>query len=164
MVNNGTECAVDRIIRATEREIPGIGRLLVQVNDVHAAVRPDLFCKGGRKYADEQLESILQDPGTPVFVALDKEGGVLGYIFCAFERRTYGEGKIVTLYIDDLCVDERARGSHVGSALLQYAEDFARSAGCYNVTLNVWEGNDTALRFYEDRGLTKQKTGLEKIL
>ena len=49
MVNNGTECAVDRIIRATEREIPGIGRLLVQVNDVHAAVRPDLFCKGERK-------------------------------------------------------------------------------------------------------------------
>lgn len=78
--------------------------------------------------------------------------------------RTYGEGGIVTLYIDDLCVDERARGSHVGSALLQYAEGFARSAGCYNVTLNVWEGNDTALRFYEDRGLTKQKTGLEKIL
>ena len=158
------ENGVEKIVRATEREIPGIGRLLIQVNDVHADARPDLFCKGGRKYTDKQLKGILKAPETPVFVALDAAGEVLGYAFCKFEHHAYKSGEIVTLYIDDLCVDERVRGAHVGSALFRYAEDFARQSGCYNLALNVWRGNDAARRFYETMGLTEQKIGLEKIL
>ena len=45
-----------------------------------------------------------------------------------------------TLYIDDICVDEKARGRHVGKALYEYVRDYAQSIGCNNVTLNVWDG------------------------
>lgn len=152
------------IVRASGKEISAIGKLLVQVNDVHAALRPDLFSPGGRKYTDGQLEEILKNPDAPVFVALDGKGKLLGYIFCALESRRYKDGEILTLYIDDLCVDEAVRGKHVGSALFRFAENFARQSGCRNITLNVWEGNDAALRFYLGRGLKKQKTGLEIIL
>jgi ribosomal protein S18 acetylase RimI-like enzyme len=71
---------------------------------------------------------------------------------------------IKTLYIDDICVDEASRGRHIGKALYDYVLDYARSIGCYNVTLNVWEGNDPAIRFYKEMGLQVQKTGMEKIL
>ena len=71
---------------------------------------------------------------------------------------------IKTLYIDDLCVDESARGTHIGKALYESVLDYARKTGCYNVTLNVWAGNVGALKFYEKAGLEIQKIGMEKIL
>ena len=40
----------------------------------------------------------------------------------------------------------------------------AKSIGCYNMTLNVWEGNDPACSFYKNMGMKVQKTGMEVIL
>ena len=71
---------------------------------------------------------------------------------------------IKTLYIDDLCVDEGERGKHVGSAVYEHVLAYAKSIGCYNVTLNVWTCNKGAMKFYEKMGLVPQKIGLEKIL
>ena len=45
---------------------------------------------------------------------------------------------------DDICVDEHARGKHVGKALYEYVREYARFIGCNNITINVWEGNDAA--------------------
>ena len=71
---------------------------------------------------------------------------------------------IESLYIDDLCVDENARGGHIGTKLYEYVLDFAKKNGCYNVTLNVWADNVSAVGFYEKIGLRVQKIGMEKIL
>ena len=71
---------------------------------------------------------------------------------------------VKTLYIDDLCVDELARGQHIGKILYDYVIEFARENGFYNVTLNVWADNKNALKFYEKLGLKIQKIGMEKIL
>ena len=68
---------------------------------------------------------------------------------------------IKTLYIDDICVDETARGKHVGKALYEYVRDYAKSIGCNNITLNVWEGNEAAISFYKNMGMKVQKTGME---
>lgn len=48
--------------RAEERDIPRIGELLLQVAELHAKGRPDLFRAGQRKYTDEDLKAILRDP------------------------------------------------------------------------------------------------------
>ena len=71
---------------------------------------------------------------------------------------------VKTLYIDDICVDEKARGKHVGTALYEYVLDYAKSIGCNNITLNVWEGNDPALSFYKNMGMKVQKTTMEIVL
>ena len=71
---------------------------------------------------------------------------------------------IKTLYIDDLCIDENHRGQHVGSALYDAACKYAKMRKCYNVTLNVWCCNESAVKFYESLGLTPQKIGMEMPL
>lgn len=152
------------IRRAEARDIPALHRLLSQVDLVHHQGRPDLF-KLGNKYTDEELAALLADGQRPVFVA-EAEGAVLGYAFCVLQQYV-GHNimtDIRTLYIDDLCVDEAARGRHVGTALYEHVLDFARARGCYNVTLNVWSCNEPALRFYQARGLKPQKVGMEVIL
>lgn len=151
---------------AQEKDIPRLGELLVQVCQVHHQGRPDLFRAGGRKYDDEALRQLLQDGNRPILVAADEADRVLGYAFCVYQLHQ-GDGAfqdMKTLYLDDLCVDEACRGQHVGHALYEAVLELARSSGCYNVTLNVWSCNTSAMAFYERCGLAPQKVGLEKIL
>lgn len=153
------------IRRAKEKDIERINDLLFQVNKVHSDKRPDLFRQGGRKYTDEELVALIADDERPIFVAVDDNEYVLGYAFCIFEKNnSHVLTDITSLYIDDLCVDEKARGQKIGKKLYEYVLDFAKNAGCYNVTLNVWALNDSARKFYEKCGLHVQKIGMEKIL
>ena len=152
--------------RAVEQDIPAILDLLVQVDMVHHNGRPDLFKGPATKYNAGELKRILTDDESPVFVCTDDEGLVLGHAFCIF-KQILGDHVLTdirTLYIDDICVDEKARGMHVGKALYDYVIDFARSSGCYNVTLNVWSCNESAMKFYQKMGMVPQKVGMEIIL
>lgn len=153
------------IRRAEERDIPIINKLLFEVLKVHSDVRPDLFKAGTKKYTDEELKKILADDKTPVFVA-EQDGSVLGYAFCVHQQFVNNNNMtdIKTLYIDDLCVDEAARGMHIGKALYEYVVEYARAQGYYNVTLNVWADNVNAVKFYERIGLKIQKIGMEAVL
>ena len=154
------------IRRATERDIPGLDRLLEQVLMVHHVGRPDLFKSGAKKYTDEELKVILADDSRPIFVGVDEAEDVMGYAFCIFQQHIGSHilTDIKTLYIDDLCVDETLRGQHIGRQLYDYVVQFAKDSGCYNVTLNVWSCNESAMRFYEKCGLKPQKVGMEVIL
>lgn len=155
------------IRRAQEKDMDGIKKLLLQVCMVHHNGRPDLF-KGenSRKYTDEQLKGIIHDDGRPIFVSVDEEETVLGYAFCIFQQHLNDNilTDIKTLYIDDLCVDENIRGRHIGRKLYDAVLSFAGESGCYNVTLNVWNLNEAAMKFYESCGLRPQKIGMETIL
>ena len=132
---------------------------------MHHKIRPDLFKTNARKYTDDELRAVFGNPGTPVFVC-EADGEVLGYAFCILQTHRNDNNLVdgETLYLDDLCVDEAARGRGIGTALYRYVLDYAKSIGCHNVTLNVWEGNDAALAFYRKCGMTVQKTGMERIL
>ena len=154
------------IRRAEKRDIDDLLRLLTEVNMVHHNIRPDLFKGPATKYSREELEQKLQIEEDPIFVFTNDKDQVLGYIFCETQEvpdtplRTH----IRTLYIDDLCVYETARGQHVGQQLYEYALDYARANGYYNITLHVWGGNDSAQKFYEKMGMQNQYTCLEQIL
>lgn len=155
------------IIRmAKEKDLEGIKSLLLQVLTVHHNGRPDIFKENCRKYTDEEILDIIKNEKTPVLIAADEEDNVIGYAFCIFQQHLNSHilTDIKTLYIDDLCVDENIRGRHIGSLLYNAVLDFARENGCYNVTLNVWSCNESAMRFYEKMGLKPQKIGMEKIL
>ena len=150
---------------AKAQDVPGMIKLLQQVGKVHHEGRPDIFRVNAQKYSPSQLLSMLDKPELPLFVAVE-EGKVLGYGICQME--TYRQHSVmcdrVTLYIDDLCVLEDCRGKHIGSAIYQHILEYAKYRGCYNVTLNVWSCNESAMKFYEKMGLKPQKIGMEAIL
>lgn len=152
------------IRKAEERDIQAIIGLLHQVNMVHHVIRPDLFKPNTTKYNEQELEALLDDDSKPVFVYEDEN--VLGHAFCIVTEVKDNKllQDIKTLYIDDICVDENARGKHVGKALYDYVRDYAKSIGCNNITLNVWKGNDHALNFYRNMGMKEQKTTMEIML
>lgn len=154
------------IRRATKGDMEGINKLLYQVCRVHYLGRPDLFRDGAKKYDDAELEAIIEDDKRPVLVATDDENTLLGYAFCVFQKHEESKAltDIKTLYIDDLCVDEERRGQHIGTSLYEAVLEYAREHACYNVTLNVYSCNESAMKFYEACGLKPQKVGMEVIL
>lgn len=152
------------IIRPAEaRDLDAVNALLRQVLKVHHDGRPDLFRESGKKYTDEELLAIFDNPRTPVFV-YEREGAVLGYAFCVLMHQDSGSLQpLDTLYLDDLCVLEQARRQHVGKALFEYVKAFAREQGCHNITLHVWECNPGARAFYESVGMKPQYTSMEMV-
>lgn len=157
------------IRRATEADMSGLVSLLDQVLMVHYEGRPDLFKPNTRKYTDQELKALIADDDRPIWVAVAEDaapGQILGYAFCVVEDFTHSNNMQPnkTLYIDDLCVDEGARGLHVGSSLYHFVCSWAREHGFYNVTLNVWSCNPKAQGFYEAMGLKPYKVGMECIL
>lgn len=154
------------IRRAQEKDMERIHLLLNQVAMVHHIGRPDLFKADTRKYTDDQLKAIIADDQRPILVATDDADQVLGYAFCIFRQELDNNilTDIKTLYVDDLCVDETLRGQHIGKTLYDAAVQYAKDHGCYNLTLNVWSCNESAMRFYQSCGLKPQKVGMELIL
>ena len=153
------------IRRAIEKDIPKIIDLLMQVCLVHHNGRPDIF-NVGTKYSEDELKKLLKDEQRPILVSTNENDEVMGYCFCVYQQHIDNSilTDIKTLYIDDLCVDESVRGQHIGSGLYQAAVELARASDCYNVTLNVWSCNESALRFYQEMGLAPQKIYMESIL
>lgn len=150
---------------AAVRDIPGMIDLLQQVGEVHHQIRPDLFRAGAQKYDEAALQALLADPKRPILIA-EIEEKVAGYAFCILQitenDSVLRDRKV--LYIDDLCVDEALRGKGIAGALYEKVLDYARELHCDAVTLNVWCGNDGAMKFYEKCGLKPQKIGMETIL
>ena len=125
------------IRKAEKRDILAIMELQHQVDMVHYVIRPDLFKPNTTKYNEQELETLLDDEGKLIFVFDD--GQVLGHAFCMITE-VKGDKllqSITTLYIDDICVDEKVRGKHVGKALYEYVRDYAKTIGCNSITLDV---------------------------
>ena len=150
---------------ASERDIPGLIRLLYQVGDVHHRIRPDIFRSGAIKYTASELKQLLRDENSPIFV-LTEGDDLLAYCFC--QRREHRGSTVMTdrkeIYIDDLCVEETCRGRGLAKVLYRYVCAWAKGIGCDFVTLNVWQGNDGAMGFYESLGLTPRSTTMEQAL
>ena len=126
-----------KIRKAEKKDIPRILELLGQVLQIHAEIRPDIFIPGTTKYTLCELTELLKQEDKPVYVAVDE---------------------------DDLCVDQQARGQHIGESLFEYVKQQAKEQGCYEVTLNVWAGNTSAEHFYEKMGMRTKERQMEYIL
>ena len=99
-------------------------------------------------------------------MSVDETGSVTGYVFCVFREPPFANTMLPrkTLFIDDLCVDESCRGQRIGEQLFRFALEEAVRQGCADVTLNVWEGNAAARRFYEKMGMQPKETQMEYLL
>ena len=153
------------IRKAEKKDIKRLLELLSQVLEIHADIRPDIFVPGTTKYSSEELEAILENEKTPVFVA-EEDGEVAGYAFCAI-REPSGKENLVphrTFFVDDLCVDEKKRGRGIGESLFRFVKEEAGRLGCDVVALAVWEGNGPARRFYDRMGMTPRETFMELFI
>lgn len=150
---------------ATPTDVPAILKLLRQVGKVHADGRPDIFRLGAQKYSASQVLAMLDDPKQPIFIAAEEET-VLGYGFC--QLHSYEKDPVMAdrteLYLDDLCVDASCQRQGVGKQLYAAIRSYAKQRRCHSITLNVWNFNENAYKFYVNLGLLPRNTHMEDTL
>lgn len=137
---------------ARESDWEAVRQFSVQIHDLHAAWRPDLYYHSDEPYPKEKfLEDIRK--GT-VYVA--KLGGSpVGYVILSLLDKG-GPGTVAykAMRLDAICVDETARGQGIGKAMVSDVRALARAFGCREVILGVHPENDTAVGFYQKCGFT----------
>ena len=153
------------IRKAETKDIDDILYLLSDVLELHAQIRPDIFESGHTKYTKEELIDKLSEENFYVYVG-ELDNKVVAYAMCKLELPSFTNTMkpIRTLFIDDIEVNPIYRGQGLGRELFEFLKGEAKRLGCYNITLNEWEGNDGARKFYEKLGMKPQKTTLEFIL
>lgn len=65
---------------------------------------------------------------------------------------------------DSKLLDEKYRKQGIGKALYQKVVETAKENNCYEVTLNMWPGNDATLMFYEKMGMKTRSVFMEHIV
>jgi ribosomal protein S18 acetylase RimI-like enzyme len=112
-----------------------------------------------RQVADADLEILLPalrtpGPETSIFVAEEPRGSIAGFIFST-TRQDYFTGK-PHAHIEVLTVSDGARGKGVARSLIEATENWARSRGYSNVTLNVFARNTRASLVYDKLGYLQE--------
>ena len=153
------------IRNAKNKDAKRIVSLLSQVLELHAQIRPDIFQTGTTKYTENEVEGLINNESRRTYVAVDENDDLIGFALC--EVKNINSHNMVPrreMYIDDICVDGSARGQHIGSQLFEHVKQEAKNLGCYEITLNVWEGNDSAKAFYDKMNMKPRSTMMEFIL
>ena len=152
------------IRQANINDLDGIKKLLMQINNLHANIRPDIFIYDKMKYSDQELINLINDNNRITFVCVDENDMVLGHAFCIFKEiiKTNNTKERKELYIDDLCVLDEFQGQGIGSKLCDFIFDYGNKNGFDYITLNVWSGNESAISFYENKGFSIRNIHMEK--
>ncbi|MCB9452004.1 MAG: GNAT family N-acetyltransferase [Anaerolineaceae bacterium] len=144
-----------QIRQATLADAEIVGRLICDVQQLHADALPHLF-----KPADDPAlfvadcrERILVNPDGWVFVVED-DGEAIGYVYAHVSERpenayTYARRMI---HIDQISVKPDYQGGGYGRALINAVFDLARREGVERVTLGTLGFNTQAQGFFRKMG------------
>jgi ribosomal protein S18 acetylase RimI-like enzyme len=137
-----TPVTVERVAVADGEVVDAMTRLLPQLS--RSASVPTAY----------ELEAIVSSPATSLFVARDAEGRIIGSLTLAVFRIPTG----LRAWIEDVVVDEAARGAGAGRALVDAALELARAEGCRTVDLTSRPDREAANRLYVQMGFELRTT------
>lgn len=104
----------------------------------------------------DELVDIVQSPATDLFLVTDDDGSVLGTATLVTFPIPTGR----RAWIEDVVVDDAARGRGVGGALTRAMVDRAEELGCTTVDLTSRPSRDAANRLYQREGFVPRDTNV----
>jgi ribosomal protein S18 acetylase RimI-like enzyme len=120
-----------------------------------SALLPQLS-QEARAPTERELRTIIEGPGTTLLVVRNGSGVILGALTLAVFRVPTG----MRAWIEDVVVDQAARGRGVASALVHEALERARRAGAKTVELTSRPSRVEANRLYQELGFTQRETNV----
>lgn len=135
---------------AREGDWEAVKRLSVQIHDLHAAWRPDIYFCCEEPYPKEKFLTDIKSRS--VYVA-KISNSVVGYVILSFSQKD-GPGTVEKkqLRLESICVDECFRGQGIGKEMVADIRALAKAFGCREVILGVHPENDEAVGFYQKCG------------
>ena len=107
----------------------------------------------------QELDEIVRSDASRLLVARDDTGTIVGSLTLVLFRIPTG----IRAWIEDVVVDESARGQGIGEALNQEALRVARQAGARTVDLTSRPSREAANRLYQRLGFKQRETNVYRI-
>lgn len=144
---------------ARESDWEAVRRLSVQIHDLHASWRSDLYYHSDEPYPKAYF---LEDIQNRLVYTAKVAGVVVGYVILSvMEKGGPGTVEYKAMRLDSICVDESARGQGLGKEIVADVRALARAFGCREVILGVHPENDEAVGFYQKCGFTIRTINME---
>ena len=108
-------------------------------------MRQGLWPDAPLEYLNFDLDELLADDDSAIFVASNGDSGLVAFIEAGL--RDYGEGCETSPvgYIEAWYVDEHVRGQKLGSEMVRVAEDWAREKSCTEMASDTWLENEVSI-------------------
>jgi ribosomal protein S18 acetylase RimI-like enzyme len=135
---------IEAAVTADAELVAAVQRLVPQVSS--SAAQPTAY----------EVERIVESPATTLFIARDAESQIVGSLTLAVFRTPTG----VRAWIEDVVVDASARGSGIGSALVEAAVASARRDEARTVDLTSRSDRTEANRLYQRLGFERRETNV----
>ena len=104
----------------------------------------------------EQLQEIVASPAAMVLLARDDSSQIIGSLTLVVFRTPTG----ARAWIEDVVVDESARGRGTGEGLVAEAIRLASDSGARTIDLTSRPSRESANRLYEKVGFQARKTNV----
>ena len=102
-------------------------------------------------------DRFYEDLSNPDMITLMAFDGGVAVGICEVEFKHTGNNPVMrprrVAYINDICVDENARGRGIGRALYARPRAESQARDCDSIELMVWGFNENALKFYKALGM-----------
>ena len=155
-----------RVRRADPADVPALVSLNLHVQRLHADLYPADFEAAPDDDELTRFFLAIVTSGNQAVGILEGSEGPLGYI--AIEERERAASPFMTpsrvLHIHHIAVEPGARRAGIGSALMAWAEQQARSSGIGQILVEHWAGNEDARRFFARRGFEEVRITMRKSL
>ncbi|WP_218754203.1 GNAT family N-acetyltransferase [Polaribacter sp. R2A056_3_33] len=106
----------------------------------------------------KDLEDIVSSGNTMLFIA-EENNNVLGTLTLVFNKIPTGN----KVWIEDVVVDNAARGKGVGEKLTQFAIEFTANKGIKSINLTSSPGRIAANKLYQKLGFIKRETNVYRL-
>ena len=145
-----TELQIYELTEITDEVVAAFQRLIPQLSSTNPPPNR------------EDLQAMLAAQGTTVFAARHGQFGdeIIGSLTLVLYQIPTGR----RARIEDVIVDERARGLGIGEALTRLAVERAFNAGAANVELTSNPARIAANRLYQRLGFTLRQTNVYRYL
>ena len=149
------------IRRAVPGDLAAVNALGEELMGPHADHYPEIFVRTGM---EEHWREVIEAEDHGVFVA-ERESRVIGVALAQLLHETSPHLHPMKLCrLNSLVVNEAARGSGAGRALIEAVEAFARQAGARDIRLSVAEFNHGAIALYARMGYTVRLHVMGKLI
>ena len=132
---------------ARESDLPGMVSLLALLFAQEVEFEPDLVIQM------RGLRTILDDPAVGQLLVADDGQRILGMVNLLYSYSTALGARVALL--EDMVVAEEARGSGLGTRLIEAAVAHCTKAGCKRITLLTDGDNKRAHAFYQRCGFIR---------
>ena len=139
---------VEGATRSSEELLEAVRRLLPQLSASAPALKAN------------ELDAVISSPATTLLLARDEDDRIVGMLTLALFRIPTG----TRAWIEDVVVDEAARGKGAGEALTREAIALAEKAGARTVDLTSRPEREGANQMYEKIGFRPRGTNVYRYV